>query len=72
MPALDRSLCDRRGKAHLTIPNAATLNREQTNATSSWMGSSNLARSTFAVGGGLPLVDDHSMPEPACGNVRKS
>ena len=33
------------------------------------MGSSNLARSTFAASGALPVGDDLAMPEPACGNV---
>ena len=55
------------GQAHLTLPHAAPASASY-NA-SSWMGSSNLARSTFAVTGDLPDGDDLAMPEPACGNV---
>ena len=33
------------------------------------MGSSNLARATFASTGALPVGDDLAMPAPACGNV---
>jgi hypothetical protein len=56
------------GQAHLTLPHAVPATR--TYNVSSWMGSSNLARSTFAATGALPIGgDDLAMPEPACGNV---
>ena len=55
------------GQAHLTLPHALPASR--TLNASSWMGSSNLARSTFAASGALPVGDDLAMPEPACGNV---
>jgi hypothetical protein len=58
------------GRAHLTLPHASPSSAAY-NA-SSWMGSSNLARATFAASGALPDVaggDDLAMPEPACGNV---
>ena len=55
------------GAAHLTLPRSKPATW-RANATS-WMGSSNLARSTFAATGGLPAGDDRAMPEPACGNV---
>lgn len=55
------------GRVHLTIPHAKPAS--QLYNVSSWMGSSNLARSTFARSGTLPIGDDLAMPEPACGNV---
>lgn len=58
------------GQQHLTAVAPATTGWTAAKNASSWMGSSNLARATFATSGALPSGgDDLAMPEPACGNV---